>query len=129
MRPVGVPRGATNEYDFGSAEDAVVADPLSESLEQMWRTNASTNSAIYRELFHPVPSSGIKNKNQYKSFVEAAKTVGHLANQDTVQLHYVKSQLARVRGFLVDMPLDFMEETGLLSLTAEVNPLTLPIYL
>lgn len=124
MRPVGVPVGP-NEYDFGSEEDHLVADPLSDSFQRYWNECAATNSAVYAELWHPVPAQGIKNWEQYRTWV-TSKKVGHIVNQDQFELRYIKEQLARIRGHLVAMPTDFLEDAGLLELTAEVNPLTLP---
>lgn len=44
MRPVPIP----NPDEFGTAEDSMVADPLSHELEEMWNGVAHRNTQIYR---------------------------------------------------------------------------------
>lgn len=101
-------------------------DPLSDEFHALWNTTAATNAAIYQELFHCVPAKGIRTWEQYKSWVPADKPVGHIANQDRLELSYIKERLSKIRGHLVEMPTDFLEDERLWELTAEVNPITLP---
>jgi len=125
MHSVGTPI----EYDFGSREDQIVEDPLNDDFQRLWNETARTNAQIYQELFHCVPAFGVKNWDDYKTWVSPTKKIGHIYNQDNLELSYIKSQLAKIKGHLVEMPTDFLEEAGLLEMSAAVNPLTLPIYL
>ena len=51
FEPVGVP----NHYDWGSAEDRVVSDPLSDTFDSLWNSRAHQNTEIFRQIFHSVP--------------------------------------------------------------------------
>lgn len=61
MEPVPVP----NIYDFDSAEDRLVADPLSDHFWNWWNTTAKTNTEAFGKAFHPVPHDSVRNWKQY----------------------------------------------------------------
>lgn len=104
MDPVGIPNDLEEQC----------IDPFDDKL---WNTTARRNAEIYQEVFRCTPAFGIKNWKDYKEFVGSGR-VGH-ARGDW-------RKLAEVRGHLVEMPQDFLENEDLLGLTAEVNPITLP---
>ena len=58
-----------NEYDWGSREDAAVADPLADSFRDLWRQTAYTNTAAFAKVFHPVPFDGVRNWKQYEEYL------------------------------------------------------------
>lgn len=98
MRAAPVP----NDDEFDTEEDALVADPLSDDFEQLWRRTAHDNRAIFQGLFKPVPSDLVRNNKQYEEYLPKVVT-GHVV--PGVSLDRVKTDLARVKGSLVDMPL------------------------
>lgn len=51
----------------------------------------------------------IRNWTDYENYLKPAAGIatGHVANKD-LSLRQVKEELAKVRGHLVDMPLDFL---------------------
>lgn len=110
-----------------------VADPLSDKVWNMWTENATTNTQIFRDLFHADPDNSIKTFEDYEKFTPNPKEdkshkQGHLYNRDT-SVEQVKKELDRIKGHLVWMPLDFlcdadMAEKG----TLTVNQYTESIY-
>ncbi|WEW61226.1 phospholipase D [Emydomyces testavorans] len=66
FEPVGVP----NQYDMGSPEDRIVADPLSDTFQSLWNSRAKQNTEVYRKVFHAVPDDSVRNWNDYKEFYE-----------------------------------------------------------
>lgn len=121
-----------NLYDWGSREDHAVADPLSESFLQLWKTTARTNTEAFRKVFHAVPDDTVKNWKQYDEFYEkhfkpqeavkenkegksnkpATYKTGHVVMEKfhgEQGLREVKETLSRVRGTLVEMPLLFLK--------------------
>lgn len=61
MEPVPEP----NIYDFDSAEDRLVADPLGDQFWNWWNTTAKTNTEAFGKAFHPVPHDSVQNWKQY----------------------------------------------------------------
>ncbi|KZV71453.1 phospholipase D [Peniophora sp. CONT] len=117
-----------NDDEFETEEDALVADPLSGDFEELWRRTAHENREIFQGLFKPVPTDLVRNNKQYAEYVPKVVT-GHVV--PGVDLARVKSDLARVKGSLVEMSLDFLieEEAFVKNSTWEgLNP-TLPIYI
>lgn len=120
---------AGNKYDWGSEEDRMVEDPLSETFEQLWAGIARTNTEVFEKVFRPVPSNAVKNWEQYqeyyaKFFVSPSKPDTKEKDKEKAKYQYghvfkenfpggvkeVKEDLQRVRGTLVEMPLDFLVE-------------------
>ena len=98
MRAAPIP----NDDEFGTDEDALVADPLGDDFGELWRRTAHENRAIFQSLFKPVPSDLVRNNKQYEEYVPKIVT-GHVV--PGIGLDRVKSDLARVKGSLVEMPL------------------------
>lgn len=61
MSPSPVP----NIYDFDSAEDRLVADPLGDEFTRLWYDTARVNTDCFRRVFRPVPDDGIRTWKQY----------------------------------------------------------------
>lgn len=123
MRAVGVP----NQYAFHTPEDVAVQDPLSDEFQHRWTTTARTNAEVYQSLFHCVPAKGITTWAEYSQFVPPGDPIGHIHDQENLSLDHIKGELAKIHGFLTEMPLDFLEKEELSKLSASVNSLTLPI--
>lgn len=108
------------DYDFGTRDDALVADPVAESTMQLWQQTAKKNREIYTELFRTVPNNIVRNWDLYEvrtasrcfltsadctgpqQYVPKVRT-GHVA--PGVTLDRVKQRLSQVRGQLVECPL------------------------
>ena len=126
FEPVGVP----NEYDWGSREDRLVEDPLAPDFENYWNGLARTNTEVFRQVFHAVPDDTVRTWKDYDKFFEyyfkpegdekeenkkpARYEWGHVVREDFAPgeegLRQVKDLLSRVKGSLVEMPLDFLTE-------------------
>ncbi|KAH7886577.1 hypothetical protein F5I97DRAFT_1807371 [Phlebopus sp. FC_14] len=124
MRPAPEP----NEDEMGDDDDAKVADPLADTTLDLWNNTARENRAAFTEIFRPVPTDLVRSWSDYETYVPKVKK-GHVA--PGVTLDRVKERLAKVKGSLVDCPLnflydekDFVEGIDWLGL----NP-TLPIYI
>lgn len=123
--PVGVP----NQYDWGTPEDMVVADPLSDTFQSLWNSRARTNTEAFRKAFRAVPDDGVRNWSAYKEFFEYyfkrsdATAAGKDPNAKQSRVEYghvvaadfpggvreLKELLSRVKGTLVEMPLCFLQ--------------------
>lgn len=144
MEPVPTP----NIYDFDSAEDQLVADPLGDRFWNFWNETAKINTGAFGKAFHPVPHDSVTNWRIYnewytkyftptkeekervervnKERLAAAggnkeKMVEEKARPPVEWGHVVKAEfpggvwelkelLSRIRGHLVEMPLDFLKE-------------------
>lgn len=147
FEPVGVP----NKYDWGSPEDNIVADPLSDAFQSLWNSRAKTNTEIFRKVFHAVPDDTVRNWNDYKEFYEyyfrkeevkgdqnkvdqkpARYQWGHVIRDDfspgSEGVREVKELLSRVKGTLVEMPLMFLIDEDIAQEGASLNALTEELY-
>lgn len=125
------------QYDWGSPSDRLVEDPLSEDFRRLWTETARTNTEVFSKVFHPVPNDHVRNWEQYEEFFsrhfiipggdddkdkdkdkdeeEAARQgkveYGHVVREEFPGgVAEVKEWLSRVRGTLVEMPLEFLIE-------------------
>ena len=145
--PVGVP----NSYDWGSPEDNVVADPLSDTFQSLWNSRARQNTDIFRQVFRVVPDDNVRNWNEYKEFYEYyfqkadAEDQGKLGIQRPLRylwghivrddfppgpegIKQVKDLLSRVKGTLVEMPLVFLVDEDIAQEGLSLNALTEQVY-
>ncbi|KAI9608245.1 hypothetical protein KEM48_003379 [Puccinia striiformis f. sp. tritici PST-130] len=126
MLPVNVPQ----EDEMGSDEDRIVTDPMGRELEDMWRGRASVNTQAFNKVFRCVPAAGILNWKDYEEYVPSgsnAPKVCHVA-PGAGDLHEVKHALSRIKGHLVEMPLDFLEQDKMYREGKAVNLVTMDIY-
>jgi phospholipase D1/2 len=137
-----------NSYDWGSDFDKLVEDPLSPEFEALWTSTARTNTEVFEKVFRPVPTNAVRNWEQYhdyygKYFIPPAPKEGEKAEDMKSPYRYghvfkesfpggvqeVKAELEKVRGTLVDMPLDFLVEVGNLAKEGfSYNSLTEDLY-
>lgn len=127
MRPAPIP----NDDETELKETGTVLDPLSDEFQDFWNNTASTNTAIYHELWKPVPSNAVTSWEKFKSYQPKVKP-GHLADE-SVSIDEIKEKLSSIRGHLVEAQLDFLkDEKGWTSDDSidwkGLNP-TLPIYI
>jgi phospholipase D1/2 len=137
------PVGVANIYDWGSEEDRVVADPLSDDFQNMWTWRARTNTEAFAKVFHPVPDDKVKNWKEYdeyysRFFSPDAKDKanvkpslykwGHVVAENFAQgeqgVREVKEVLSAIKGTLVEMPLLFLKEEDIAKEGVGLNALT-----
>ncbi|RMZ75361.1 hypothetical protein DV738_g5527, partial [Chaetothyriales sp. CBS 135597] len=126
FEPVGVP----NFYDWGSAEDHLVSDPLADTFQAFWNTRARTNTEAFRKAFRVVPDDTVHTWNDYLEFygyyfagaVPQAQGRKPPPGVNPAQIEYghvirdnfpggvkeLKDLLSTVKGTLVEMPLTFL---------------------
>ncbi|KAF2670312.1 phospholipase D/nuclease [Microthyrium microscopicum] len=133
-----------NEYDWDSAEDAVVTDPLSDAFWARWNETAATNTEVFGKVFHVVPHDNVKSWKEYDTWYEdlfraadpkdAKKKagpykVGHVVRDEFPGgVAQVKDELARVKGTLVEMPLMFLKEEDIAQEGISLNAFTAEVY-
>lgn len=144
----GMPVGhGSDTYDWDSASDVLVKDPLSTAFEQLWRGRARKNTDIFQRVFSPVPCDAVRNWAQYqelygKLFVSESASgtpkeealppkykYGHVVTENFRDVRAMKEVLGEVRGMLVEMPLDFLiDEKEMVRIGLSVNDITDEIY-
>ncbi|KAH7412900.1 hypothetical protein BKA64DRAFT_340100 [Cadophora sp. MPI-SDFR-AT-0126] len=118
------PAPSPSDYDFGSPEDRIVADPLSDSFLKLWSDTATQNTLSFRKVFAVMPDDTAKTWIQYQALflkrymgpegLQWAKW-GHVAKsnfpagEEGVKL--VKEELSRIKGMIIEMPLQFLAWT------------------
>ncbi|KAG4429802.1 hypothetical protein IFR05_014713 [Cadophora sp. M221] len=109
-----------NAYDWGSVLDLLVEDPLSSAFEELWSNTARINTEIFDKVFRPMPSNVVRNWEQYHEYYgqyfdaqkgseqEPEYRYGHVFKKSFPGgVQDVKRELEKVRGTLVEMPLNF----------------------
>jgi len=61
MRPAPHP----NSDDTRSREDRLVADPISDEVDALWKETARRNREIFTELFRPLPTNLVRDWPAY----------------------------------------------------------------
>ncbi|KAJ9656452.1 hypothetical protein H2198_004910 [Neophaeococcomyces mojaviensis] len=142
--PIGYP----NVYDWGSPEDHIVSDPLSDPFQSLWNTRARTNTEVFRKAFRAVPDDSVRNWPEYKEFYEYyfskadAQAGGKDERQKASRVEYghvvrtdfpggvreLKELLSQVRGTLVEMPLCFLQDEDIAKEGLSFNALTAEVY-
>jgi phospholipase D1/2 len=109
-----------------------VSDPLSPKLWDEWCERATTNTQVFRSLFHADPDDAIKTFEDYDSFTPNPRTdkehkQGHL--YDKVRpVAEIRAELDRIKGHLVWMQLKFLENAQLAEKGLQVNSFTESVY-
>ncbi|KIW97916.1 uncharacterized protein Z519_01500 [Cladophialophora bantiana CBS 173.52] len=143
FEPVGVP----NAYDWGSPEDNVVADPLSDTFQALWNSRARTNTEVFRKAFRAIPDDYVNTWADYKEFYEyfynhadvqaqgkpsklpPRVEYGHVVRADFPGgVTELKELLSQVKGTLVEMPLCFLQNEDIAKEGLTLNPLTEEVY-
>lgn len=143
------PSDGDNYWWEGDEHDKFVEDPLSDDVWETWTKQATTNTTVFRHLFHADPDDNVKTFEDYDKFLPKVRwnlfllpffflltllfaplqsqKAGHV--YDPFQpVDHLREELDKIKGHLVWMPLDFlcdetMAETGL-----QVNNITESIY-
>lgn len=89
--PNAQPPGIKNSWHEGDEWDAFVTDPMSDELWEMWTGRATTNTKMFRWLFHADPDDNIKTFENYQNFLPRGdRKTGHLFNEFTPAEHVRK---------------------------------------
>ncbi|KAF2231066.1 phospholipase D/nuclease [Viridothelium virens] len=122
------PGDGDNAWGSGDAHDAFVADPLGDALWDEWTGRATTNTDVFRWLFHADPDDNIKTFADYKSFIpESGHKQGHLHDL-YMPAETVRKELDKIKGHLVWYPLDFLKDADMAERGMQVNEFTESIY-
>ncbi|KAL8832518.1 MAG: hypothetical protein Q9170_004852 [Blastenia crenularia] len=145
--PIGIP----NTYDFGSEEDRLVVDPLSDSFLNLWNSRAHQNTDAFGKIFHPVPHDDVRTWKDYDNFYEcffhkadkeaegkegkklAAKYEwGHVVAENFSPgqqgVREMKDLLSTIKGTLVEMPLLFLIKEDIAKEGVSLNAFTEEVY-
>ncbi|KAI9691964.1 MAG: hypothetical protein M1820_009642 [Bogoriella megaspora] len=122
------PGDGANNWLQGDQYDALVADPMSDELWNEWTGRATTNTDVFRWLFHADPDDNIKTFEDYESFVpKAGHKQGHL-HDPYMPAETVRKELDKIRGHLVWFPLRFLEDADMAERGLQVNEWTESVY-
>ena len=147
FEPIGVP----NIYDFGSSEDRLVVDPLSDSFLNLWNSRAHRNTVAFGQAFHPVPHDDVRTWKDYDKFYETffkksekgadgeeVRTVparyewGHVVAENFSPgqqgIGELKELLSTIKGTLVEMPLLFLIKEDIAKEGVSLNAFTEEVY-
>ncbi|EME48297.1 hypothetical protein DOTSEDRAFT_168035 [Dothistroma septosporum NZE10] len=123
------PDDGDNEWAAGDEHDKFVEDPLSDELWAEWTKRATVNTKIFRHLFHADPDDNVKTFEDYDKFLGAkgSRKAGHV--YDMFQpVEVVRTELDKVKGHLVWMPLRFLENAAMAEKGLQVNSVTESVY-
>uniref|UniRef100_A0A665WIP5 Phospholipase n=1 Tax=Echeneis naucrates TaxID=173247 RepID=A0A665WIP5_ECHNA len=85
-----------------------LSDPISDRFyKEVWMTTAGRNATIYEKVFRCLPSSLVRNMSELEQF----QSKPGLAQTDLTR---AQEELRKIRGFLVQFPLDFLSEHNLM---------------
>ncbi|XP_034091160.1 phospholipase D1a [Gymnodraco acuticeps] len=85
-----------------------LSDPISERFyKEVWMTTAGRNATIYEKVFRSLPSSLVRNMSELEQY----QATPGLAQSDPAR---AQEELRKIRGFLVQFPLDFLSEQNLM---------------
>uniref|UniRef100_A0A670KFM1 Phospholipase n=1 Tax=Podarcis muralis TaxID=64176 RepID=A0A670KFM1_PODMU len=93
---------------LGVASDLDIQDPLSDRFFwDIWQATASSNTSIYDKVFSCLPTDAVKSRRDLHHHVSKKS----LASESPI---LARDHLQKVRGHLVQFPLDFLAEEYLL---------------
>lgn len=85
-----------------------VSDPISDHFyKEVWMSTAGRNDTIYEKVFRCLPSSLVRNMSELEQY----QSKPGLAQTDLAR---AQEELRKIRGFLVQFPLDFLSEENLM---------------
>jgi phospholipase D1/2 len=113
----------SNPDETNTDHDKLVADPICDETLALWQDTARVNREVFTEVFRPVPTNLVRDwgayavsllrvlccsmlrRPRFQNYIPKVK-VGHVV--PGIDVRTVKDRLSRVRGALVEMPLDFL---------------------
>uniref|UniRef100_H3CMG2 Phospholipase n=1 Tax=Tetraodon nigroviridis TaxID=99883 RepID=H3CMG2_TETNG len=85
-----------------------LTDPISDRFyKEVWMTTAGRNATIYEKVFRCLPTSLVRNMSELEQYQSSPG----LAQTDQAR---AQEELRKIRGFLVQFPLDFLSEQNLM---------------
>ncbi|KAL8647750.1 MAG: hypothetical protein Q9226_006305 [Calogaya cf. arnoldii] len=143
--------GVPNIYDFGSSEDRLVVDPLSDNFINLWNSRAHQNTVAFGRAFHPVPHDDVRTWKDYDNFyasffkksekgadgkelrkLPARYEWGHVVAENFSQgqqgIVELKELLSTIKGTLVEMPLLFLIKEDIAKEGVSLNAFTEEVY-
>ncbi|GAB7359169.1 hypothetical protein MBLNU230_g5236t1 [Neophaeotheca triangularis] len=121
------PSDGDNIWYEGDEHDKFVEDPLSDDVWEMWTKQATTNTSVFRHLFHADPDDNVKTFDDYDKFLPKSQKAGHV--YDPFQpVDHLREELDKIKGHLVWMPLDFLKDETMAETGLQVNNITESIY-
>ncbi|XP_031439630.1 phospholipase D1 isoform X2 [Clupea harengus] len=85
-----------------------VTDPISEQFyKEVWMSTAARNATIYQRVFRCLPSSDVRSIAELETYLAEPG----LDKEDPAR---AQEELKKIRGFLVQFPLQFLSEQNLL---------------
>ncbi|KAF6714433.1 Phospholipase D1 [Oryzias melastigma] len=85
-----------------------LVDPISDRFyKEVWMTTAGRNATIYEKVFRCLPTSLVRNMSELEKY----QTTPGLAQTEHAR---AQEELRKIRGFLVQFPLDFLSEHNLM---------------
>ncbi|XXG95125.1 hypothetical protein Hte_001385 [Hypoxylon texense] len=128
--PNAQPPGENSPNDIWDRDDSYkfVEDPLSDELWDMWTTNATTNTEIFRHLFHADPDDNVKTFDDYNTFLPPKGVkAGHIFDR-FLPPEDIRKKLDQIKGHLVWMPLDYLKDANMAETGLQVNSWTESVY-
>ncbi|KKA29605.1 hypothetical protein TD95_000713 [Thielaviopsis punctulata] len=106
----------------------IVEDPMSDELWDLWTTQATNNTEMFRHLFHADPDNNVKTFEDYDQF-RPPRTVkpGHIFDQ-YLPPDDIRNKLDTIKGHLVWFPLDFLRDAEMAERGLQVNQFTESVY-
>jgi len=109
--------------------DAFVSDPLDDKVWEMWTSRATTNTEVFRDMFHADPDDTIHTFEDYEEFLPRGQhKQGHVFNIKERSVKDVKEKLDKIKGHLVWMPLEFLRNAQMAERGLQLNSYTESIY-
>ncbi|XP_037136093.1 phospholipase D1-like [Syngnathus acus] len=85
-----------------------VSDPISDHFyKEVWMSICARNATIYQKVFRCLPSSDVRNLQELENYLSKPG----LDQEDTAR---AQEELKKIRGFVVQFPLQFLSEQNLL---------------
>ncbi|KAL8408343.1 hypothetical protein RB594_006952 [Gaeumannomyces avenae] len=105
-----------------------VEDPLDEKLWETWTKQATQNTETFRHLFHVDPDDHVKTFDEYDHF-RPPKGVkpGHIYDR-FLPPDDIRKKLDEIKGHLVWMPMEFLEDAEMAERGLQVNQWTESVY-
>ncbi|KAI1443723.1 phospholipase D/nuclease [Annulohypoxylon stygium] len=128
--PNAQPPGENSPNDIWDRDDSYkfVEDPMSDKLWDMWTTNATTNTQVFRHLFHADPDDHVKTFEDYNTFLPPKGVkAGHIFDR-FLPPDDIRKKLDQIKGHLVWMPLDYLKDAMMAETGLQVNSWTESVY-
>ncbi|KAI1809658.1 phospholipase D/nuclease [Poronia punctata] len=128
--PNAQPPGEDSPNDAWDEHESykLVEDPLGDELWEQWTASATTNTDVFRHLFHADPDDYVKTFDDYNTFLPPKGVkAGHIFDR-FLPTEDIRKKLDQVKGHLVWMPLDYLRDANMAETGLQVNAWTESIF-